>query len=134
MASTFYLEVLTPERIFYTGPAQEVIFQAIDGLHGVLPSHEPMVTALSAGEMKYKVDDEWRVAALGTGFAEIMPEYVIILVDTAERPEEIDLKRAELARERAEERLRQKRSLEEYYQSQAALSRALARLKAGRDI
>lgn len=134
MASTFYLEVLTPERIFYTGPAQEVIFQAIDGLHGVLPNHEPMVTALSAGEMKYKVDDEWRVAALGTGFAEIMPEYVIILVDTAERPEEIDLKRAELARERAEERLRQKRSLEEYYQSQAALSRALARLKAGRDI
>lgn len=66
------------------------------------------------------------------GFAEIMPDYVILLVSSAERPEEIDRKRAERARERAEERLRQKQSIREYHLSKAALARAMARLKATR--
>ena len=61
-----------------------------------------------------------------------MPDYAILLVAAAERPEEIDLKRAEAARQRAEERLRQKESLQEYHSSQAALARALARLKTAR--
>ena len=67
------------------------------------------------------------------GFAEIMNNRVSVLVNTAERPEDIDVKRAEEAKERAEERLRQKQSIQEYHLSQASLARAMARLKASRN-
>ena len=72
------------------------------------------------------------MAVVSQGLAEIMPDRVMILAASAEHPDEIDLKRAEAARERAEERLRQKLSMREYYNSKAALARALARLKAAR--
>ena len=129
MDSAFTLEILTPDRQFYVGPAQAVILPILDGQYGVQPGHEPVVTAIEPGELKYQVDGAWRTASVSTGFAEIMPDYAILLVAACERPEEIDLKRAEAAKARAEERLRQKGSLQEYHSSQAALSRALARLK-----
>ena len=130
--STFYLEIITPERQFYIGPAEAIIFPAVDGEMGVYPGHEPVVTAIEPGELKFKTGGEWKPAAVGTGFAEIKPDYVILLVGFAERPEEIDLKRAEAAKQRAEERLRQKQSIHEYYHSKAALARAMARLKTRR--
>ena len=83
--------------------------------------------------LRYKVDGKWEPAAVGAGFVEIKPDYVILLVGFAEHPEEIDRKRAEAARERAEERLRQKQSIHEYYHSKAALARAMARLKTRRE-
>ena len=129
---TFYLEILTPEHPFYTGPAQGLILPSLDGQMGVEPGHEPAVTAMEPGELRYKVEGRWETAAVGSGFAEIKPDYVILLASFAERPEEIDLKRAEAARERAEEHLRQKQSIQEYYRSKAALARAMARLKTRR--
>lgn len=129
MAETFLLEILTPDRIFFSGEAESLVIPAPDGEYGVLAGHEPVVTALMAGELRYRVDGEWRVAAIGQGFAEVMPAYVVLLAASAERPEEIDRNRAEAAKHRAEERLRQKRSAEEYVRSQAALARAMARLK-----
>ena len=126
---TFYLEIITPERQFYIGPAQSLILPAVDGQIGVQPGHEPAVTAIEPGELRYQVDGVWEPAAVGAGFAEIKPDYVILLVGFAEHPEEIDRKRAEAARQRAEERLRQKQSIQEYYHSKAALARAMARLK-----
>ncbi len=129
MPKTFYLEIITPDRQFYTGPAESLVMPALDGAYGVEPGHEPIVTALDAGELRYKVDGQWQTAAVAGGFAEVMPEYAILLVSAAEHPEEIDGKRAERARERAEERLRQKESVQEYYRSKAALARAMARLK-----
>lgn len=132
-ASTFYLEIITPERQFYIGPAEALVFPAVDGEMGVYPSHEPAVTAVEPGELRYKVDGKWEPAAVGAGFVEIKPDYVILLVGFAEHPEEIDRKRAEAARERAEERLRQKQSIHEYYHSKAALARAMARLKTRRE-
>lgn len=134
MKNTFYLEILSPERQFFAGNVETMIFPAIDGLHGVLPNHEPMITALSAGELKFKVDDQWQYAAVSNGFVEIMPSYVVLLADSIERPEEIDIKRAEIAKEREEERLRQQKSKIEYYQTQAALSRAAARLKVSKHL
>ena len=131
-ANTFYLEIITPERQFYIGPAQALIFPAVDGQMGVYAGHAPTVTAIEPGELRYKVDDVWEPAAVGAGFAEIKPDYVILLVGFAEHPEEIDRKRAEAAKLRAEERLRQKQSIQEYYHSKAALARAMARLKAVR--
>lgn len=130
MANTFYLEIITPDRQFYIGPAESLIFPSLDGAYGVEPSHEPVVTAIEPGELQYKVDGVWERAVVSTGFAEIMPDYVILLVSAAEHPDEIDAKRAEDAKERAEERLRQKTSIQEYYSSKAALARAMARLKA----
>lgn len=124
-----FLEIVTPERQFYVGPAEQLVIPAIDGLYGVQAGHEPAVTAMEPGELRYKVNGEWYTAAIGQGFAEIMPERAIVLVSSAEKPEEIDAKRAEEAKERAEERMRQKKSVEEYYRSKAALARAMARLK-----
>ena len=129
---TFYLEIITPDRQFYQGPAQSLILPAVDGQMGVQFGHEPAVTALEPGELRFRAEDAWHIASVGSGFAEIKPDHVILLVGFAERPEEIDRKRAEAAKERAEERLRQKQSQQEYYHSRAALSRAMARLKTRR--
>lgn len=129
---SFLLEILTPDRQFYVGPAEELVLPILDGAYGVEPGHEPVVTAVEPGELRYRVEGTWHTAAVSSGFAEIMPDYVILLSAAAEHPEEIDLKRAEAARARAEERLRQRGSVQEYHSSKAALARAMARLKAGR--
>ena len=126
---TFCLEILTPDRRFYEGPAQSLILPAVDGQMGVQAGHEPAVTGIEPGELRYRTDGVWYSAAVGYGFAEIKGDHVILLVGFAERPEEIDRKRAEAAKERAEERLRQKQSRQEYYHTKAALARALARLR-----
>ena len=125
MAETFYLEIITPDRQFYIGPAETMILPIQDGQYGVLPGHEATVTAITPGELKFRVDGEWRTAVVSDGFAEIMPDYSILLVSAAEKPEEIDIKRAEAARERAQERIQRKESVEEYYRSKASLARAM---------
>lgn len=129
MAKTFHLEIVTTDRIFYKGDCEHLVITAIDGLLGIFAGHEPLVTALPAGELKYMVDGKWRYAAISDGFIQVMPDKSVILADSCELPEEIDIKRAEEARERAEEKLRQKQSIKEYYQTQAALNRAMNRLK-----
>ena len=127
MAQTsFYLEIITPERQFYIGPAHALVIPAVDGEMGIYPGHEPVVTAIEPGELRYENEGVWESAVVGSGFAEIL------LVGFAEHPEEVDRKRAEAAKLRAEERLRQKQSIQEYYHSKAALARAMARLKIGR--
>ena len=89
-----------------------------------------MVVSVEIGELHLKTPEgEWITAAVSQGFAEIINNRVSVLVNAAERPEEIDVKRAEEAKQRAEERLRHKQSLQEYYLSQASLARAMARLK-----
>ena len=128
----FCLEVVTPDRQFFIGPAESVIVPTIDGSMGVEGGHEPMVTALEPGEMRFLTEGQWRSAVVSQGMVEVMPERMIVLTSSAERPEEIDRKRAEAAKARAEECLRQKQSIHEYYHSKAALARAMARLKTRR--
>ena len=131
---TFSLKIISSDKIFYEGPCQYLTVPAPDGQKGVLPHHENMVIAVDPGERHFKTPDgEWVTAAVSMGFAEIMNNRVSVLVNTAERPEDIDVKRAEEAKERAEERLRQKQSIQEYHLSQASLARAMARLKASRN-
>ena len=130
MERTFFLEVVTPERTFFSGECSSMVLPTLDGLYGVLAGHEPMVTAVESGVFKYRTPDGmWHFAAVGKGFAEVMPDYVILMASSAERPEEIDKARAERSRQMAEERLRQKQSVQEYYRSKTALARAMARLK-----
>ncbi len=111
----FHLEVVTPDRQFYIGDADSLVLPAIDGYMGVEAGHEPVVTAVVPGELKYRSEGAWTHAVVSQGLAEIMPDRVMVLTTSAERPEEIDWKRAEAAKERAEERLRQKLSIQEYY-------------------
>lgn len=129
MAKTFYLEIISADRIFFKGDCEHLVITAIDGLLGILAGHEPLVTSLPTGELKYMVDGEWKHAAISEGFIQVMPDRAVILADSCELPEEIDIKRAEEARKRAEEMLRQKQSIREYYETQAALNRAINRLK-----
>ena len=129
MAKTFHLEIIATDRVFFSGEVEHLVITAIDGLIGIMAGHEPLVTSLPTGELKYLVNGEWKYAAISEGFIQVMPDSSIILADTCELPEEIDIKRAQEARERAEERLRQKQSIKEYYETQAALNRAMNRLK-----
>lgn len=130
MIEKFHLEILASDHMFYSGDCDEVIFPGQDGgLFGILPNHQPMITCLNSGEVKFRLGDSWTHCIVSDGFVEIMPDFVSIITDTAERPEDIDIKRAEAARMRAEERLRQKQSIREYYHTQAALKKAMARLK-----
>ena len=129
MANTFQLEILASDRPFYVGPAEQLVFPTVDGLMGILPGHESMVTVVSPGELKYLVDGQWHYAAISDGFAEVRRDYVLVLGDAIELPEEIDAKRAAEAAERAKKRLLHKQSIMQYYHSQAALNRAMNRLK-----
>ena len=95
-----------------------------------MAGHEPMICCLSAGEIQYRCDGEWHRAIVSEGFLEVMPDFVKMFADTVERPEDIDIKRAEAAKARAEERLRQQLSTKQYYHTKAALNRAMARIKA----
>lgn len=131
MDKTFNLEIIASDRPFFRGECEMLCFYGMDGEFGILAGHEPMVTCLDSGELRYKVDGEWKYAAVSEGFVEIMPDYVVLLADTVERPEEIDINRAKEAKMRAEERLLQKQGMMEYYHTMAALKRAMNRLKVG---
>ena len=132
MAKTFLLEIVTPEKQFFTGQVESLILPAVDGSYGVQAGHEPVVTAIEPGEARYLADGQWHDLVVTQGFAEIMSDYAVVLVSAAERPEDIDATRAKRAKERAEERLRQHESRQEYIRSKAALARATARLTAAR--
>ena len=132
---TFGLKIIASDKVFYEGRCRKLIIPAPDGQKGILPNHENMVIAIVVGTAKVQLagEDEWRDLAVGTGFAEIVNNRVTLLVDTAERPEEIDIRRAQEQRERAEEQMRQKQSIQEYYHTQASLARAMNRLRLARD-
>lgn len=127
---TFGLKIIASDRIFYEGRCRQLILPAPDGEVGILSGHENMVIAVTVGDAKMQIEEEgWMDIAVGAGFAEVVNNRVTVLVDTAESPEEIDVRRAEEAKERAEELLRQKQSIKEYYRTQASLARAMNRLK-----
>lgn len=129
MGNTFELDIVASDHPFYNGPCEMLVFRSQDGEHGILPGHETMVCALEPCEIRYQIDGEWSYAAVGAGFVEVTGKKVILLSDTAENPDEIDAKRAQEAKDRAEERLKQRQSMEEYARSKAALNRAMSRLK-----
>lgn len=130
--ATFYLEVITPERKFFQGDVECLIFKSADGEIGVYPQHAPIVTTVEVGDIKINQGGKWIEAVVTQGFAEITPDKVILLTGTAELPEEIDINRAKAAKQRAEERLQRQLSQVENIRSRAALARAMARLKVTR--
>lgn len=128
--STFSLKIIASDKVFYNGRAEMVTVPALDGEKCLLAHHENIVIATDVGALRFRTEDGTVCEAIvGKGFAEAMNNRVTVLVDTAERPEDIDAKRAEEALERAKEQLRQKQSIQEYYHSQASMARAMTRLK-----
>jgi F-type H+-transporting ATPase subunit epsilon len=105
MADTFQLEIVTPEKKVVNTSAEEIQIPGKNGYLGVLPGHAPLITELGVGEITFRADAHEQILAVAWGFAEVLPDKVTILAETAERPAEIDEARARKAKERAEERL-----------------------------
>jgi F-type H+-transporting ATPase subunit epsilon len=130
--STLHLEILTIERKLFDEHVSMVIAPGSEGVLGILPSHTPLLTALTFGELQIRRDgQEDEFFAIGGGFMEVQPNHVIVLADSAEYAEDIDLTRAEAARQRAEEMLVQARSREEldFARAETALRRSVIRIK-----
>lgn len=132
MPDKFKLEIITPERAFFAGDVESVIFPTADGYMSVQRMHEPMVAAITVGDMRFCVDGQWKQCTTSEGFVEVRPDETIIFSQAVEWPDEIDIRRAQEARERAEERLRQTQSYQEYMRNQISLARAMVRLRVGR--
>ena len=124
-AEFFSLKVIATNKVFYDGKARYLNVRTLDGEIAFMAHHAPIVVAVDV----QKDDGSWVHVEVGKGILQFANNRLTLLVDTLERPEEIDVRRAEEARQRAEERLRQKQSVQEYKMSQAALARALSRLE-----
>ncbi len=129
--TSFYLKIVASDHVFFSGRCESLAVPAEDGEVGILPHHEAMILATREGEVRFRPVGErnWRKAITGRGIVQVANNRIIILVDTAERPEDIDEARAREALARAKEQLRQKQSLREFKMSQASMARALSRLK-----
>ena len=123
----FLLRIITPERVFYESQIDMVEFNTTEGEVGVLPGHIPLTVIIKPGILHISEQDGEKDAALHAGFAEILP--VKILAETIEWPDEIEVKRATAAKERAEERLRSRTPETDIARAETALQRALARIQ-----
>lgn len=125
----FKLEIISPDRSFYSGAATMIEYRTTEGEVGVYAGHIPMTQIIAPGVLTITdADGEQKKAALMSGFVEILPERISILAETVEWPDEIDKKRAEAARKRAEDRLRSGDSSIDVDRAELALKRALVRL------
>jgi F-type H+-transporting ATPase subunit epsilon len=129
--SQFTLEIVTPERKVYVDTVDMIVVKGITGELGILPKHIPMVTPLRIAPLKIKKEGKESLVAVHGGFMEVRKDKVVILAESAELPTDIDLDRARAARERAEERLRVKREEIDFRRAEMALQRAMNRLSVG---
>jgi len=105
MADVFQLEIVTPEKKVVETAAEEVQIPGKDGYLGILPGHAPLITELAVGEIIFRENSTEQRLAVAWGFAEVLPDKVTILAESAERASEIDVDRARKAKDRAEQRL-----------------------------
>jgi F-type H+-transporting ATPase subunit epsilon len=132
MAETFQLEIVTPEKKVVDTQAEEAQIPGKNGYLGILPGHAPLITELAVGEITYRESggssgNEQRLA-VAWGFAEVLPDKVTILAETAERPSEINVERARKSKERAEQRLTSGQTEVDVDRALDALHRAETRL------
>jgi F-type H+-transporting ATPase subunit epsilon len=129
MADTFELEIVTPEKIVARVPAEEAQIPGKDGYFGILPGHAPLISELGVGEISYRSGGATHHLAVAWGFAEVLPDKVTVLAETCERSDEIDVNRAESAKQRAEERLSRNDADVDYQKAAADLKRAETRIE-----
>jgi F-type H+-transporting ATPase subunit epsilon len=129
MADTFQLEIVTPEKMVVKDAAEEMQIPGKNGYLGILPGHAPLITELEVGEISYQKGGQTHYLSVAWGFAEVLPDKVTILAETAERPQEIDVKRAQESRRRAEEALENGKTEEDFTNAEYALKRAETRIE-----
>lgn len=125
----FTLKIITPDRVFFEESVSMVEFNTTEGEIGVYKNHIPMTVILAPGILTITQEQGTREAALHSGFAEILQDRVTILAEIVEWPEEIDVQRAEAAKERAEQRLSSKTPETDLARAETALQRAVARIE-----
>ena len=133
---TFQVHILAADRIFYEGPCVSLTIPTIDGEQGILAHHSDMIAAVKPGMLRYQTPDSpVQLAAVSSGMVKIENNDVLVLIDSVERPDEIDAARARREADEAREALLQQRSRQEYQLAQASLARAMNRLRVkARDI
>lgn len=133
MAKTFKLEIVTPERMVYSQNVTSVVVPGVEGYLGILADHAPLMSELKIGII-HIIDADGHEIDLATdgGFMQVNGNVVRILADTAERKEEIDIRRAEEALRRAEERLREHRADVDVMRAETSIARAMNRLRVAR--
>jgi F-type H+-transporting ATPase subunit epsilon len=129
MADKINLEVITPERLALRETVDEVVVPGLDGELGVLPEHTPLISQLKTGILSYRRGNERKQMHVSGGFVEVLSDRVSVLTDVAEKPEEIDVERAQRARARAEKRLTAKGDEIDFQRAEMKLQRALARIQ-----
>ena len=134
--SGFSLRIIASDHVFYDGSCEILTVPAHDGPVSILAHHEAMMMATQEGEVRFRPlgSSEWQEAVVGIGIVQVVNNRFAMVVDSAEKPEDIDVRRAQEALERAEEQMRQKQSLREFKMSQASMARALSRLKSSSHI
>ena len=133
MANTFQLEIVTPVKLMVKDAAEEAQIPGLDGYLGILPGHAPLITELAVGVITYKASGTTHTLSVAWGFAEVLQDKVTILAETAERPQEIDIERAQKAKERAEQRLKSNDLKVDYTRAEDALQRAETRLNVAKE-
>src|SRR4030088_2730940 len=129
LADTFQLEIVTPEKMVVRDVAEEMQIPGKSGYLGILPGHAPLITELAVGEITYRKGNYTEHLSVAWGFAEVLPDKVTILAETAERAEEIDVKRAQESKRRAEEALQNGKTEADFTHAEDALKRAETRLE-----
>lgn len=131
--NTFKTHILAASNTFYEGECESLIVPTADGQYGILAGHCDIISAVVPGKMTYRVPGgENQIAAVSGGLVKVEDGEVLVLVDSAERPEEIDANRARRDADAAKEAILQKKSIQEYRSAQANLARALSRLRVKR--
>lgn len=126
----FQISILAADHPFYEGPCVSLVVPTLEGMYGFMANHIRMISAIVPGMLHYTLPDGSKYyAAVSSGIVKCENNRILVLVDTAERPEDIDVNRAKQAADQAKEIMLQKRSMEEYHVAQANLSRAMNRLK-----
>lgn len=129
MADTFQFEIVTPDKMVLKDVAEQMQIPGKNGYLGILPGHAPLITELAIGEISYSAHGETHYLAVAWGFAEVLPDKVTILAESAERPEDIDVARAQEAKKRAEDRLHSNAPDLDYQRALHAVRRAEVRLQ-----
>ncbi|MBN1614391.1 MAG: F0F1 ATP synthase subunit epsilon [Deltaproteobacteria bacterium] len=129
MADELLLEIVTPERMAFSGKVDEVTIPGTEGEFGVLRGHTPLLSFVDVGVLNFTQENKKTYYAVNTGYTEVTAQKVTVLVETAERSDNIDVERAKRAKERAEERL-SKMTKEDvnYEKARSALLRAITRI------
>ncbi len=127
---SFKVHLLAASNTFYDGECESLIVPTLQGQYGIMAGHSNTISAVVPGIMSYRIPGKsTQIAAVSSGLVKIENNEVLVLVDSAERPEEIDANRAKHAADAAKEALLQKQSLREYHTVQTTLARAIARLR-----